>query len=177
MKKIFLIPALIIIAAGVVVVASGQFGKKGNTVSTNPPNNQVACTMEAKLCPNGSYVGRSGPKCEFAQCPTVPIQNKSGITGTVTLGPTCLVERVPPDPNCAPQPYSTSIKIFKSDGATVVKTIQTDPKGTFSVELAPGSYLLQPQGGKAFPRCGEASVEVKSGQYAKTEISCDTGIR
>ncbi|HKC04735.1 MAG TPA: hypothetical protein VKC54_02600 [Patescibacteria group bacterium] len=28
-----------------------------------------ACTMEAKLCPNGSYVGRTGPNCEFAPCP------------------------------------------------------------------------------------------------------------
>lgn len=30
----------------------------------------VACTMEAKICPDGSSVGRSGPKCEFAACPT-----------------------------------------------------------------------------------------------------------
>ena len=29
----------------------------------------VACTMEAKLCPDGSYVGRTGPNCEFAPCP------------------------------------------------------------------------------------------------------------
>ncbi len=40
--------------------------------------NQVltrACTQEAKLCPDGSSVGRTGPKCEFAVCPTA---NKSG---------------------------------------------------------------------------------------------------
>ena len=30
----------------------------------------VACTMDAKQCPDGSYVGRTGPKCEFAQCPS-----------------------------------------------------------------------------------------------------------
>ena len=30
----------------------------------------VACTMEAKLCPDGSGVGRTGPNCEFAKCPT-----------------------------------------------------------------------------------------------------------
>lgn len=29
-----------------------------------------ACTDEAKVCPDGSAVGRSGPNCEFAQCPT-----------------------------------------------------------------------------------------------------------
>lgn len=31
---------------------------------------QTACTMEAKLCPDGSSVGRSGPKCEFSPCPS-----------------------------------------------------------------------------------------------------------
>lgn len=30
----------------------------------------VACTMEAKLCPDGSYVGRTGPNCQFAACPS-----------------------------------------------------------------------------------------------------------
>lgn len=30
---------------------------------------QIACTQEAKLCPDGSYVGRNRPKCEFAPCP------------------------------------------------------------------------------------------------------------
>lgn len=34
---------------------------------SQPP--EKACTMEAKLCLDGSYVGRSGPNCEFAKCP------------------------------------------------------------------------------------------------------------
>ncbi len=29
----------------------------------------VACTMDAKVCPDGSAVGRSGPSCAFAACP------------------------------------------------------------------------------------------------------------
>lgn len=29
----------------------------------------VACTMDAKQCPDGSYVGRVAPNCEFAPCP------------------------------------------------------------------------------------------------------------
>lgn len=28
-----------------------------------------ACTQEAKKCPNGSFVSRTGPNCEFAKCP------------------------------------------------------------------------------------------------------------
>lgn len=30
----------------------------------------VFCTMDAKMCPDGSYVGRQGPNCEFAACPS-----------------------------------------------------------------------------------------------------------
>ncbi|OGH42360.1 MAG: hypothetical protein A3H79_01020 [Candidatus Levybacteria bacterium RIFCSPLOWO2_02_FULL_36_8b] len=36
--------------------------------SKNKPNQQ-ACTEEAKQCPNGSFVGRTGPNCEFSPCP------------------------------------------------------------------------------------------------------------
>ena len=35
----------------------------------NPKEEElVVCTADAKLCPDGSYVGRSGPNCEFL-CP------------------------------------------------------------------------------------------------------------
>lgn len=30
---------------------------------------RTVCTADAKLCPDGSYVPRTGPKCEFASCP------------------------------------------------------------------------------------------------------------
>ena len=30
---------------------------------------KIACTMDAKVCPDGSAVGRSGPNCEFEKCP------------------------------------------------------------------------------------------------------------
>lgn len=33
-----------------------------------PKEEPVACTMDAKECPDGSYVGRTGPNCEFI-CP------------------------------------------------------------------------------------------------------------
>lgn len=45
---------------------------EGNFTTPKPsiPTEPVACTMEAKICPDGSAVGRTGPKCEFAACPT-----------------------------------------------------------------------------------------------------------
>lgn len=33
------------------------------------PQEPVACTMDAKICPDGSAVGRVPPDCEFAPCP------------------------------------------------------------------------------------------------------------
>lgn len=37
-------------------------------VNKAPLPEPIACTMDAKQCPDGSYVGRTGPKCEFI-CP------------------------------------------------------------------------------------------------------------
>ena len=36
----------------------------------------VSCTMDAKQCPDGSYVGRMGPDCEFAACPNEDVGSK-----------------------------------------------------------------------------------------------------
>jgi hypothetical protein len=44
-------------------------------ISTKPPTviDPIACTQEAKLCSDGSYVSRdSANKCEFKACPKVP---------------------------------------------------------------------------------------------------------
>lgn len=36
--------------------------------------NEVMCTMDAKICPDGSSVGRVAPTCEFAECPLPNVQ-------------------------------------------------------------------------------------------------------
>ncbi len=41
-----------------------------------------ACTAEAKICPDGSAVGRVGPNCEFAPCP--PIGLNASLKGFAT---------------------------------------------------------------------------------------------
>lgn len=40
-----------------------------NAAIEGPGEDGVACTLEAKLCPDGTPVGRVGPNCEFAPCP------------------------------------------------------------------------------------------------------------
>lgn len=34
-----------------------------------PDPTSIACTMEARVCPDGTAVGRTGPNCAFAPCP------------------------------------------------------------------------------------------------------------
>ena len=66
---------------GIIIIAAGVFG--GYLALANWQNwwpfesepEQVACTQEAMLCPDGSYVGRAGPNCEFAECPADPTAN------------------------------------------------------------------------------------------------------
>lgn len=43
-------------------------GEVGDTPPGGAPPAK-ACTREAKMCPDGSAVGRTGPNCEFAPCP------------------------------------------------------------------------------------------------------------
>ena len=51
----------------VVSDASGAQAKTTSTVRVGEPQ-PVACTMDAMQCPNGSWVGRTGPNCQFV-CP------------------------------------------------------------------------------------------------------------
>lgn len=63
--------APIIIILGIILilgVAGGTyyFGIRKNI---SVPVTPIACTQEAKICPDGSSVGRIGPNCEFKSCP------------------------------------------------------------------------------------------------------------
>ncbi len=62
MKNIF---TFIFSALIVLLVVGAVYIYKSNT--TKP----VACTAEAKICPDGTSVGRVGPDCEFSPCPEI----------------------------------------------------------------------------------------------------------
>lgn len=77
MKKIYiLISLLVVVGAGAAILMT--IGKK----NIEP----IACTMEAKLCPDGTAVGRTGPNCEFTACPdVVPAPTPVATAGDITL--------------------------------------------------------------------------------------------
>jgi len=98
----------------------------------------------------------------------------SGVMGSVNIGPTCPVEKNPPDPNCAPKPYQTSISINKDSFS---KTIESDSGGRFRVDLDPGSYEFKAGGEAVLPRCSPVMAEVQKNRFSYLSISCDSGIR
>ncbi len=62
-----------------------------NTVEMRGPANYAApgtgptvCTQEAMTCPDGSSVGRTGPGCTFAPCPTVASSSPAVSSSTTT---------------------------------------------------------------------------------------------
>ena len=74
---------LVLVVGGILYLIYPTPQKYGspNATSTQP----VACTLEAKMCPDGSYVGRQGPNCEFAPCPIPPgTQMEDGTVSATT---------------------------------------------------------------------------------------------
>ncbi|MDD5527604.1 MAG: hypothetical protein PHO56_01340 [Patescibacteria group bacterium] len=166
------------------IVSGCQINLPAKTLPPKP----VACTMEAKFCPDGSAVGRTGPNCEFAACPSVtptttpPVPSpepigKSGITGVSLIGPVCPVERIPPDPACAPRPYPALVIVKSADGTKEITRFNTDQNGKFKIGLPPGNYLLEPQGNNVYPRGIAQTVLVKAGVFTSVNVNFDSGIR
>jgi len=173
-----------IVGVLILVVLGGLWAVNARSV---PPPGGKACTMEAKLCPDGSAVGRTGPNCEFAECPAVATTTSgggggilpfnSGVRGTVLLGPTCPVERIPPDPACAEKPYATTITVRRVGSTATFAEGKSDATGAFAFSLPPGRYTLTASGSTMLPRCAPTDATVGASGYTVTDISCDTGIR
>ncbi|MBI2338686.1 hypothetical protein HYU95_05905 [Candidatus Daviesbacteria bacterium] len=60
---------LVVILVFLIIAGGVYYFGAGKNMSFPFKNDPKACNEEAKLCPNGSYVGREGPNCEFKQCP------------------------------------------------------------------------------------------------------------
>jgi len=108
------------------------------------------------------------------------VDGSSGITGLLTMSPTCPVERTPPEPGCEPAPLAARVQVRDESGRVVARTTSgTD--GQYKVALAPGHYVIHglpvsPTGSFPTP---PAPVEVNVSDHAWTtvDLGYDTGIR
>lgn len=170
MKYLLAAVALLVLGGGIYLAVAHPFNLQ--------PAGGVACTEEAMQCPDGSSVARQGPDCAFAPCPAIE-QSHSGIQGVVLLGPTCPVERNPPDPQCADKKYQTSLALMTADGTKVIKIFSSDASGKFMLQAVPGTYTIGPSPAAGMlPRCSSSGViSVSIGAYTNATVYCDTGIR
>lgn len=85
MKGLFLGIALIILV--------GVGGLIYRNAVSRPVVSSGACTLDAKVCPDGSAVGRVAPACDFAACPPPNITlDAAGITFALPSGFSSIAE-------------------------------------------------------------------------------------
>ena len=145
-------------------------------------NNHVACTLEAKICPDGSAVGRVAPSCEFAACPNDDglFRTSGTVTGRITIGPLCPVE---PCQNPLPDVYSSRTIILEPvGGGRPIDSplfIKLAADGTFKDEIPEGDYRITLSeceflGCRAsFP----VTISVTANKTLELTLDVDTGIR
>lgn len=109
---------------------------------------------------------------------SVATTSDSGIQGTVFLGPTCPVERTPPDPGCADKPFKTDLILTSADQSQVLKQFSSNEKGEFIITVNPGQYSIRSAAAaNILPYCSSDNIKVNAGAYTKTSVNCDSGIR
>ena len=278
---------LIVLAVLLLVASGGSALYLSKKHATSP----VACTLEAKICPDGSTVSRTGPNCEFSVCsektpPTLPSggkvsatstsslnqkisvngviittlevmedsrcpvdvqciqagtvrlrvmlqsrdvkeemiinlgtaslfmkksvelvrvfpvrsskqpisdgsyrftfsikesvsKNKGTLSGTMTIGPVCPVERV--DAPCTPSPEmyaARKIFVYASDKKTLITTMTPNSQGKFTASLVEGDYFIDMEKSRVGSIVGVPKmVTVAQDVTTFINISVDTGIR
>lgn len=113
MNKLYLgIVVLALMAAGLYLFLNIE--STGSITGNNPIATSTEevweCNADAKICPDGSAVGRTGPNCEFAACPSpaatsgtvTTYMGGSATTLNITINPKELVSdsRCPQDVQC-----------------------------------------------------------------------------
>jgi hypothetical protein len=100
----------------------------------------------------------------------------SGVEGVVLTGPTCAVQRVPPDPDCDDRLLAHA-SVRAKQGDRLVGETETDAQGRFRLPLAPGDYQLFTSGGINPSDTPVATAHVAANRFTQVELYVDTGIR
>ena len=142
-----------------------------NCTSATSPQ---ACTEEAKICPDGSAVGRQGPNCEFAPCPPANYT----LYGKVTIGPLCPVE-----PCNRTFDYSgVRVNVYDAASKNRVAKASADSSGYYGIKLEQGNYLVNVtdtmDNSFGLPRLDYTqSISIEEGHMIEMDFDIDTGIK
>jgi hypothetical protein len=67
------------------------------------------------------------------------------LTVEAVAGPVCPVQTDPPKPECADRPVAGAVIVIFDDAGEEVARFPTGDDGSFSLDLLPGAYLVEPQ--------------------------------
>jgi hypothetical protein len=111
----------------------------------------------------------------LASCARSDVASRSpaGIFGSVTATPGCPVQRA--EASCSPRPWIGSIRATDDAGASFV--VRTDATGAYRLELAPGTYEVEPVTSGPLSSASPPSVVVVAGSMRRLDLRVDTGIR
>jgi len=96
---------------------------------------------------------------------------------TLVAGPTCPVERFPPDPNCAPKPVGDETIVILTLDQREIARGRSDADGRIRFSLPYGHYLVRGLADPGFPiPPADQPVDVGAAPVDVT-LEYDTGIR
>lgn len=146
--------------------------------STSTTGTVARTTVAAPPSPDSTNAPPAVPPA-----PTTTVLRAVGgiVHGTVLFSPVCPVERIPPDPACAPRPGPAAVRLLRADGAVAAEA-DAGTDGVFSLSVPAGHYTVTavPAASGGVGRgCGAdpSIVTVTDGSSTTVSVSCDTGIR
>ena len=130
----------------IVVVGIGGFLYR-NVLERNavPQPEATACTMDAKLCPDGQSVGRTGPTCEFAPCPYPNAEVGALGIGFVLPAEYALNPAAPGDDATLKAAYEKPGAVGSPPHAIIVRSYPI-PEGETAESVMIKNTMLEPSG-------------------------------
>ncbi|MCP4247373.1 MAG: carboxypeptidase regulatory-like domain-containing protein [bacterium] len=99
------------------------------------------------------------------------------VSGYVHAGPTCPVERFPPDPACEDRPVPGAVLVIARGDGTELRRLEANDEGRFEVGLPNGSYLLIPRPYDGLLGTASPQEFLVEGKPVELDVAYDTGIR
>jgi hypothetical protein len=129
--------------------------------TTTPQEEVYACDADAKICPDGTAVGRQGPNCEFAACPS-PEATSGKVTTYIDGSPTTLNVTVNPKEVVTDSRCAEGVQCIWA-GEVKVRTI-------LSTQVSHGEHVMTPGVPQAFGDYTVTLLEVTPYPKAGEEI-------
>jgi hypothetical protein len=136
MNKKFIYYFLTVVVVGSLPIGTSLLRKHYVAAKKDTP---IACTLEAKICPDGSSVSRQGEHCEFAVCPTKNSDATSSLETTIATttnqATTSEVQKISKSTKIPPQTQPVIKKI--SIASSVISSIKSTFSSTIDTVTSP----------------------------------------